>query len=118
MRRESTGADPDGPRAALDPPPARRVESRGGSRALEMRMRVGFGVAIRSLLFAVLAFAPSATRGEEPGSGDGAADADPLAVAAEDTWPMQDGCPAHTRATRTRALLGPLVDAWTFKSGG
>ena len=42
----------------------------------------------------------------------------PMLSAAPETWPMQDGCPARTRATRSRAILDATDVAWTFKCPG
>ncbi len=39
---------------------------------------------------------------------------DELAAAADGTWPMAGGCPARTRATRTRLLTGPTETAWSW----
>ncbi|MFO0932946.1 MAG: hypothetical protein U1E39_09580 [Planctomycetota bacterium] len=39
---------------------------------------------------------------------------DPMALAPDGEWPMQDGCPARTRATPTRVPIGDLEVAWTF----
>jgi hypothetical protein len=60
---------------------------------------------------------PAAAPGEAgPETWDPTADPDHSAV--PDTWPMQDACPARTRATRGRALLDATETAWTFTPPG
>lgn len=39
---------------------------------------------------------------------------DPTALAPDGEWPMQDGCPARTRATPTRGPSGDLEVAWKW----
>src|SRR5688572_199070 len=40
------------------------------------------------------------------------------ARAAADTWPQEDGCPARTGCTETKAMTGPREVAWRFTVQG
>lgn len=81
-----------------------RVAVRLGGAFLLLCLLVGPGPATAPSAFAEDDAPPSAVRD------------DPTAYAADGTWPQQDGCPARTRATRTRAPEGELEVAWTHEA--